>query len=171
MELALEVKCYLYCHWVTRPGRRTPTNGSDVKDVFPLTNGSDVKDVFPRCHTRWDLTSCCACMVKTIHRIKHRACERDLTNGDVVYVGPIVQRRSRERRRDLCREGAPDRGAQGPGAEPGGGEVSPDPATTGSGGAAQETRGPAVPAATPAQPAVQRAHTQRTPPRWATPRQ
>ena len=33
----------------TRPWRRTLTNGSDVKDAFPLTNGSDVKYVFPQC--------------------------------------------------------------------------------------------------------------------------
>ena len=30
-----EVKCYLDFHWVARPRRRTLTNGSDVKDVFP----------------------------------------------------------------------------------------------------------------------------------------
>ena len=47
MELALEEKFYLDFHWVTRPWRRTLTNGSDVKYVFPLTNGSDVKYVFP----------------------------------------------------------------------------------------------------------------------------
>ena len=29
-ELALEANCYLVCHWVTRPWRRTLTNGSDV---------------------------------------------------------------------------------------------------------------------------------------------
>ena len=33
--LALEVTCYLDFHWVTRPWRRTLTNGSDVNDVFP----------------------------------------------------------------------------------------------------------------------------------------
>ena len=35
MELALEVKFHLDFHWVTRPWRRTLTNGSDVKYVFP----------------------------------------------------------------------------------------------------------------------------------------
>ena len=30
------------------PWRRTMTNGSDVKYVFPLTNGNDVKRVFPQ---------------------------------------------------------------------------------------------------------------------------
>ena len=43
------MKFYLDLHWVTRPSRRTLTNGSDVKYVFPLTNGSDVKGVFSRC--------------------------------------------------------------------------------------------------------------------------
>ena len=38
MELALAVKFYLDFHWITRPWRRT------------LTNGSDVKYVFSRCH-------------------------------------------------------------------------------------------------------------------------
>ena len=45
--LAFVVKFYLDFHRVTRPRRRTLTNGSDVKYVFPLTNGSDVKYVFP----------------------------------------------------------------------------------------------------------------------------
>ena len=35
MELALDVKFYLDFHCVTRPWRRTPTNGSDVNYVFP----------------------------------------------------------------------------------------------------------------------------------------
>ena len=48
MELALEVKFYLDFHRVTRPWRRTLTNGSDVKYVFPrclctlIDNGNDV---------------------------------------------------------------------------------------------------------------------------------
>ena len=68
MELALEMKFYLDFHWVTRAWRRTLTNGSDVKYVFPLTNGSDVKYVFPLCSTgscwwtrtvRWRLRESC----------------------------------------------------------------------------------------------------------------
>ena len=35
MELVLEVKFHLDFHWVARPWRRTLTNGSDVKYVFP----------------------------------------------------------------------------------------------------------------------------------------
>ena len=35
MELALEVKVHLDFHWVTRPWRRTLTNGNDVKYVIP----------------------------------------------------------------------------------------------------------------------------------------
>ena len=35
MELAFEVKYDLDFHWVTRPWRRTLTNGSDVKYAFP----------------------------------------------------------------------------------------------------------------------------------------
>ena len=34
MELALEVILYFNFHWVTRPWRRTLTNGSDVKTYF-----------------------------------------------------------------------------------------------------------------------------------------
>ena len=63
MELALEVKFYLDFHWVTRPWRRTLTNGSDVIYVFALTNGSDVIYVFPRCPLQWDkslIISSCA---------------------------------------------------------------------------------------------------------------
>ena len=48
MELALQVKFYFDFHRVTRPWRRTLTNGSDVKYVFPLTNGSDVKNTYFR---------------------------------------------------------------------------------------------------------------------------
>ena len=35
MELAPQVKFHLDFHWVTRPWRRTLTNGSDLKYVFP----------------------------------------------------------------------------------------------------------------------------------------
>ena len=52
MELALELKFYLGFHWVTLTWRRTLTNESDVKYVFPLTNGIDVKYVFLRCPAR-----------------------------------------------------------------------------------------------------------------------
>ena len=46
-DLSLEMKFYLDFHRVARPWRRTLTNRSDVKYVFPLANGSGVKYVFP----------------------------------------------------------------------------------------------------------------------------